>query len=69
MESLLLTFAELYNLAPSEAYVLPVLFAKAASEADMDLALFVDTAIYRNKELGEYMAVTARTIASTLEAL
>lgn len=68
MESLLLTFAELYNLAPSEAHVLPALFEKAASEANMDLGVFIDTAIYRNKELGEYMADTARKIASTLEA-
>lgn len=56
-------FASRFNVAVSDAYVLPALFERSAQMAKMPLRAFIAEATYRNNALGEYLANAARKVA------
>lgn len=63
MHSELATFAARFNIAASEAYILPALFERTAQMAKMPVRAFLAQATYSNHALGEYLAEAARKIA------
>jgi hypothetical protein len=65
-ESLVLDFAIKYRIPPSQAAVLPALFERASSEADMSVTRFIINA-NANSELGEYIKSIAITVSSQME--
>jgi hypothetical protein len=56
-------FAERFNVAVADAYVLPALFEHSAKIADMPVSALIAEATYRNQPLGEYMADRAAVVA------
>lgn len=60
-------FAARFSVSPHDAVVLPALFQRAAKSVKMPLGVFIDTATYRNNELGEYIAKCASDIRSRVE--
>lgn len=63
MTSELAAFAARFNIAASEAYVLPALFERSAQMIGMPIRAMVAEATYRNPALGEYLAAAARKVA------
>lgn len=60
------TFAEKFNVAVEDAYVIPATFERAAEKMNMALGKFLAEATYLNMPLGEYMAGVCKTVAQKM---
>lgn len=56
-------FASRFNVAASDAYVLPALFERTAQKVNMSARALLAEATFRNNALGEYLANAARKVA------
>lgn len=56
-------FASRFNVATSDAYVLPALFERTAQKVNMSPRALLAEATFRNNALGEYLANAARKVA------
>lgn len=57
------SFATRFNVAASDAYVLPALFERTAQMAGLPVRAMLAQATYSNQPLGEYLANAARKVA------
>ena len=60
----LVAFVGRFGLSNKEAEVLPALFDNAASKVGRSAEQLVCDATYHNRELGEYLASIAKTVAA-----
>lgn len=60
----LATFAARFNIAASDAYVLPALFERSAQMVGLPVRALIAQATYTNNALGEYLAAAAHKVAS-----